>query len=280
MAVSHAPRTVFGPGGFIGTVRTSAELDDFWVKEMAADRIGAVGRHTHETAHLLYVLEGRYRTSAAGVESLCRPRTLIYVPPGTTHDDRFHDAHGRFLTVSVKPRAAARLEQALGAGERAVGFSSGVLPDLGARLQEELHTEDTASLLVLEGLALEILGHVARRRGVGAKAPPSWLRRVEDALRARFAERLSTDEIAAIAGVHKAHLVAEFRKHYYVTIGDYVRRLRIDFARRALAESDTPLALIATEAGFYDQGHFSRCFKQQTGLTPLQYRASKRATRL
>ena len=280
MRVSRASRPVLGSGGFIGTVRTSAELDDFWVKEMVADSIDAVGRHTHETAHLLYVLEGRYRTSAEGVETLCQPRTLIYVPPGTTHDDRFHDSRGRFLTVSMKPHAAARIRQVLGADERAVGFSSGIIPDLGARLLDELRTEDTASLLVLEGLTLEILGQVARRRGGRAKAPAPWLRRVEDALRARFAEQLSIDEIAAIAGVHKAHLVAEFRRRHGVTIGDYVRRLRIDFARRALGESDTTLAEIATEAGFYDQGHFSRSFKQQTGLTPSQYRAGRRSTRL
>lgn len=280
MAASQASRTVLRPGEFIGTERTSAELDDFWVKELTADRIDDVGRHTHETAHLLYILEGSYRTSAAGVETLCRPRTLIYAPPGTTHDDRFYDPRGRFLTVSVKQHAAARIENAIGVGQHAVGFSSGVVSDLGARLHDELRTDDTASLLVLEGLTLEILGYVARRRGKRAEAPPPWLRRVEDALRARFAERLSTDEIAAIAGVHKAHLVADFRKRYGVTIGDYVRRLRIDFAKRALDESNTTLAQIAAEAGFYDQGHFSRSFKQQTGLTPLQYRSAKRATRL
>jgi len=48
--------------------------------------------------------------------------------------------------------------------------------------------------------------------------------------------------------------------------------VRIEFARRELAGSSASLSAIAAEAGFCDQSHFSRLFKQYTGVTPAEYR--------
>jgi AraC-like DNA-binding protein len=55
-------------------------------------------------------------------------------------------------------------------------------------------------------------------------------------------------------------------------VGEYVRRLRLDWATAQLAATDTPLAVLAAEAGFADQSHFTRAFKGYAGLTPGKYR--------
>ncbi len=41
---------------------------------------------------------------------------------------------------------------------------------------------------------------------------------------------------------------------------------------RRLGNSDDPIAQIALDAGFFDQSHFTRAFKQNFGQTPLAYR--------
>jgi AraC family transcriptional regulator len=51
-----------------------------------------------------------------------------------------------------------------------------------------------------------------------------------------------------------------------------VRRLRIEEAARRFAAGAVPLVEVALDAGFADQAHFSRVFKQVTGLTPGEYR--------
>ena len=61
-----------------------------------------------------------------------------------------------------------------------------------------------------------------------------------------------------------------------MTLGAYVRRLRLDWAAARLTASDEPLAALALAAGFVDQSHFTRTFKQHTGLTPDQYRQATR----
>jgi len=67
-------------------------------------------------------------------------------------------------------------------------------------------------------------------------------------------------------------LARAFRRRYGCTVGEYVRRLRIEFACRELAGSEKPLASIAQNAGFFDQSHFSKTFKLLTGQSPAAYR--------
>jgi len=59
-------------------------------------------------------------------------------------------------------------------------------------------------------------------------------------------------------------------------VGDYVRRLRVDYAAYQLSQTDDPLSEIAAAAGFADQSHFSRTFSGIMGSTPSRYRAMLR----
>jgi AraC family transcriptional regulator len=67
-----------------------------------------------------------------------------------------------------------------------------------------------------------------------------------------------------------------FRQYYGCTIGEMVRRERIDLACRELLKPEESLTAIAMTAGFYDQSHFAKAFKRLTGVTPAQYRARYR----
>jgi AraC family transcriptional regulator len=58
-------------------------------------------------------------------------------------------------------------------------------------------------------------------------------------------------------------------------VGEYVRRVRVEFARDAVVNTDAPLVEIAYRAGFADHSHFTRTFKRLTGMTPYEFRATK-----
>jgi AraC-like DNA-binding protein len=55
-------------------------------------------------------------------------------------------------------------------------------------------------------------------------------------------------------------------------LGEYYRRRRLEAGRARLANPDLPLSRVAFEVGFADQSHFTRTFKQYTGMSPGQYR--------
>jgi AraC-like DNA-binding protein len=63
-----------------------------------------------------------------------------------------------------------------------------------------------------------------------------------------------------------------FRREYGVTVTEYARSLRLEWARTQIVLDAAPLARIAYEAGFADQSHFTRAFRRHTGVTPGRYR--------
>jgi AraC family transcriptional regulator len=140
------------------------------------------------------------------------------------------------------------------------------------RLARELDGLDDLSAFAAEGLVLEMLVSLARLETPGVHRPPEWLLRAQELLHAHFSEPIRIAQVAGVVGVHPAHLARAFRTHFRLSMGSYLRRLRLDWAARELIQSDTSLAAVALAAGFADQSHFTRFFKRHTGLTPNAYR--------
>jgi AraC family transcriptional regulator len=136
----------------------------------------------------------------------------------------------------------------------------------------ELERREPFSGLAIEGIVLELLAEALRAGELPTECEPAWLREIRDRLHSDFTNQQSLTDLAAEAGVHPSHAARAFRKRYGCTIGDYLRRMRLEFAIDRLRSSDQPLCQIAQEAGYADQGHFTRAFRRSTGLTPGQFR--------
>jgi LacI family transcriptional regulator len=78
-------------------------------------------------------------------------------------------------------------------------------------------------------------------------------------------------EVAAMSrrGLHKAFLENVGR-----TPGQELQRVRIDHAKRLLAESDHKMEVLASMCGYQSANSFCVAFKQATGLSPKQFRDS------
>jgi AraC-like DNA-binding protein len=100
---------------------------------------------------------------------------------------------------------------------------------------------------------------------------PRHVKRVQDYLRANAAEPVTADQMALVAGVSLRSLYAGFKEYCGVSPMQYLRTLRLDFARNALLnEPDCNIAAIAMRWGFGHLGRFSIEYKERFGESPSQ----------
>lgn len=265
------------PGCSYGKVLKSFDTAGFIMTEVAYEARGRLSEHSHENAIFCFVLQGTYIESDNKQDVQCKPLTLTFRPPGELHQDKFHNQEVRVFTIEIPPRWMERLQQDSIYLSSSINFQGGFVSRLSERLVKEVHRMDTAASLIIEGLTLEIMAETARHSAQKVERTiPYWLKRAKDLLHARFAENLTLEQIASEVGVHPIHLASVFRQKYQCTVGEYIRGLRIEYACREIERGELPLALIALEAGFANQGHFSSTFKRLTGFTPVAYRNSFR----
>ena len=100
------------------------------------------------------------------------------------------------------------------------------------------------------------------------------VRKALDYIEANYMLSISTEDIAAAAGVHVGHLHRIFPEETGMTIGEYLTHLRIEKAKKLLMHTDIANASIASRIGISSQQYFCRMFKKETGMSPQEYRKS------
>ena len=96
------------------------------------------------------------------------------------------------------------------------------------------------------------------------------VRRALQHLHARYAERVTLGELAAVARLSPFYFARLFRAQTGTTPGGYLRHLRIERAKMLLRDG-VPISRVAFSTGFYDQSHFTRRFKEDVGVPPGRF---------
>ena len=255
-----------------GEILSKREIPGFTLTEDRYPTGFVLPKHHHRHAFLTFVLEGSYLEIYDGRSSVCRAGTLRYLPAGEAHENDFQ-AGLRCLHVEIGDHVLDRLREQARILERPSEITGVASKWLANRLYIEFCRRDTVSTMAMEGVILEILAEGARTAGTRpATGAPRWLNRAREIVETRFLEPLSLAEIASAVGVHHVHLSREFRRHNNCTVGELIRRRRVEHACHLLAHTQMSLAEIALTCAFSDQSHFSLMFKRHMGMTPSKFR--------
>lgn len=83
---------------------------------------------------------------------------------------------------------------------------------------------------------------------------------------------ITLSRLAEVAGLNANYLSELFRKETGMTVSDYIRRERVEEAKKLLSLTGDSILDICTSLNFADQSYFTKVFKKYTGVTPRQYR--------
>src|SRR3954469_9967111 len=100
------------------------------------------------------------------------------------------------------------------------------------------------------------------------------LLRAKDLADGRYFEPLSVTDLAAAAGLSRAHFSREFRRTFGESPHRYLLTRRLERAAALLRNTDRPVTEICFDVGLASVGSFTTSFRRVYGTTPLAYRAA------
>jgi AraC-like DNA-binding protein len=235
--------------------------------------------HRHDTYAIGYTLQGVQRFDYRGAAINSQAGQVMVLHPDETRDGRAASAPGfRYRMVYVEPRL---IRQALDQQTRSLPFvDTAVMTE--ARLLKTLRLvlDDLATPVddlqldqFIAELADQLCQHdrslpARRRQWIDAPA----IDRARDFLDAAAETAVTSTALEAITGLDRFTLARQFRHLYGTSPYRYLVMRRLERAK-TLIRQGTGLVDVAAAAGFADQSHLTRQFKQAFGLAPGQWRA-------
>ncbi|HEX5654812.1 MAG TPA: AraC family transcriptional regulator [Chitinophagaceae bacterium] len=95
---------------------------------------------------------------------------------------------------------------------------------------------------------------------------------IQEIMEKNYAYNLGIGDYARMTNRSVSSFKRDFQTLYKTTPGRWIMDKKLALAKRRLVESGESIASVAFESGFENTAHFSRLFKQKTGITPMEYR--------
>lgn len=255
-----------------GDVQRKAGAADVVMTETRYPPNTRLSAHTHQQGCFGFILQGEYLEAFRPLEFVCGPGMVVFRPPLMEHRNSIGKEGSRALFLEVSDRWLNHVREYSPVLVQPTLLQSGHIHTLAAAICRQWTESPCGAHLAVEGLLYEIAAEICSQGAESHERRPKWLDDVLSLMRARFNEPLRLSDMAHEVGFHPVHVARVFRQHYGMTMVEFIRQLRIDFARERLRRADMPLVDIGLSAGFPSQAYFSTMFKRETGFTPGQYR--------
>lgn len=245
-------------------------------------------RHCHLSCEMVYVQRGKARFTVAGVDYTAGPGCLVFISSLEEHQVRVlsrpYERYFAILSLPELSRAFPRSPLTAVFRSRPQGFchcvplrsAKGQADALFARLCEEYADGLPCARQMAESLLMQLLVLAYRAcPGNYAPNPSPTAQRVLEAqqyIEEHFSEPLTIADLAARFYVSACHLTHSFRAQVGYSPKQYIRLLRLSYARELLETTDASVADVAVRAGFSDVNNFIRSFRLAFGAPPGHWR--------
>ncbi|WP_312640703.1 AraC family transcriptional regulator, partial [Hydrogenoanaerobacterium sp.] len=154
-------------------------------------------------------------------------------------------------------------------------IAGGATPDEAFTLSDTyiMEIEATQSLMALDELERRmVIGFTDLVRSINEMRYSKLIRQVVEYINNHLTEKITLEELAGTVFVHPNYLSSLFKRETGNSVSQYILLRRIEESKYFIRYSSNTLSDIASFYQFCSQSHFTRIFKQYTGITPYQFR--------
>lgn len=91
-------------------------------------------------------------------------------------------------------------------------------------------------------------------------------------INSHYTEELDRKTLSEVVFLSPDHLARLFKKETGDTLINYITQKRVTIAKELLKHTDDPIYLVASQVGYDNYSYFSKLFKKETGLSPIDFR--------
>jgi len=232
--------------------------------------------HSHKNGYLSIIIEGEVLESCNGKEYKRSPGMAVYHPAYGVHSNLLVSEYARLFHIELlKDYSRANFKKS---GDFQIIFDEKVIK-LIREIYFGFHKGDKLDLLTEIGI--DVLSKVSKSNCKSRYLRrPDWLKYIIDFIDYNYSQYITLEILSEEVAIHPVHISRSFKKYMQCSFSSYIIKIRIEKACEKIKASNTQLCTVAYEVGFFDQSHFSKCFKKYTGLAPSQYKELSNISRI
>lgn len=254
----------------------------------------AYSEHKHSSVEVVLPHQGECRCVVDGTEHVVKDTDVLFIPPDTPHSLSMAEGSIRSLIIfDLEPLLSIRGFSAIRPMTQSAFHltpTDTVCTEVRAKLFElidKYYVRPALMNLICYSYLLQIyvllgqsyLDYVSLQKENEKmdvrQEENSWLaiNRVMEYISKNYAEDITLDSIARVAGFSKYYFSRLFTKYTGTPFSQYLLHKRITVAAQLLCNTQLSIVQVSMQSGFSSLSTFNRTFKEAHGCTPTEYRA-------
>ncbi len=252
---------------FLGKTTAQFSFEDYDVSMVKYHQPVSEDWHSHEPYHLSLILQGGTLESRKRKEIQVLPGSIMLYNKEEIHRNRYTAFPSINLNIEINDQFFEKNDLFTS------DFRASIIKDPKVqfrilKIYKELLINDICSSDAIHTSLLSLFSGYAPI----ADSKPPWVEVLKGLLSDRWDEFLTLEELSQILNIHPVTISKYFSKYFNCTLGEYLRRIKIERAISLLKNSNKSLTEIAFLCGFSDQSHFIKTFKHSTGFKPKEFK--------
>lgn len=228
--------------------------------------------HYHENPYFTFILQGTVIEGNKKQTYHCAAGSLLFHNWDDSHYNIKPPGYTRGFHIEIDKSWLREFDIQLDNLQGSNAVKSPETTLLFYKLFKESKMSDMESNLTIPALLINCLEDMKRRIPVSHSKIPGWIQVLKELLQDDHQQASSLSYLSGLLGVHPVHISRYFPVFFGCTLGEYIRKIKVQHSLSMLADQRKTLVEIALDCGFSDQSHFNRCFKDNVGMTPKMYR--------
>jgi AraC family transcriptional regulator len=257
-------------GEYFGKHYHKLQLDDFLITDTEYTH-SKVEWHSHENPYFTYLIQGKLLEA--------NKKETYYLKPGTLLFHNWQDEH-----YNIKPKEFTRgfhIELNVDWFQKydfhslnfqgSIHLENPLTKEIMNKIFLESKNITVNSQLSIDSLLVNLFSTLKNDSIKMDTITPIWVDKLKEILHYQSDACTSLSHLSSLLNIHPVHLSREFPKYFKTTIGNYIRKQKVNKAIALILSKKLSMTEICYECGFYDQSHFISSFKKIYGETPLQF---------